>query len=332
MNTEHDQMAVLRRLRSEGRIDKDEYEDLVAGLHSPGVITADERDDTDDTDVLESPPIEADPPEPGPADENGADEDGHDDHEGVTPEPLLPPRLKQGLTPNYLGGHLLAVLALFVVGVLGMLSWWVIIPAILVLATTLFQGWGPVTAIGALVVVGLMLMSLVAGAGSAPAAEPAPVAAAPPTDPYPPIPGSLGIYVDQLPDLWNTVDASPPISKGLTRYNETGEYDTFLYRFDEWGRVAGAYDPETEAIYGLLVTGQLGGEATHQLYLNACFLVAPYSPECLDAYNQQGLAGGTLEDFRDSSHEAEWMLGEHTWRLEIAENVLTIRVFGSDAA
>ncbi|HEY6635800.1 MAG TPA: hypothetical protein VI141_09345 [Acidimicrobiia bacterium] len=324
MNTEHDQMAVLRRLRSEGRIDQEEFDDLVAGLHSPGVITTEDRDPTD---VVEPESAQTDPPEPSSPDDQAPAE-----MEGDAPEPLLPPRLKQGLTPNHLGGHLLAVLALFVVGALGMLSWWVIIPAILVLATTLFQGWGHVTAIGALVVVGLMLMSLVAGAGSAPAAEPAPVATAPLANPYPPIPGSLGIYVDQVPDLWNTVDASPRIIKSLTRNSETGEYDTFLYRFGEWGRVAGAYDPETEAIYGLLVTGHLDGEATHQLYLNACFLVAPFSPECFDAYNQQGLAGGTLEDFRDTTHQAEWMLGDHTWRLEVDQNVLTIRVFGSDAA
>jgi hypothetical protein len=61
-------------------------------------------------------------------------------------------------------------------------------------------------------------------------------------------------------------------------------------------------------------------------------MAAPYSQECVDSYHQHGLDGGTLDDFADIEHEAEWALGEDTWRLRIEGNVMTIRVFGSDAA
>jgi len=43
------------------------------------------------------------------------------------------------------------------------------------------------------------------------------------------------------------------------------------------------------------------------------------------------LAGANPGDFSDSSHRAEWTLGEQTWRLEIDQNVMTIRIYGADA-
>ena len=157
-------------------------------------------------------------------------------------------------------------------------------------------------------------------------------ATVPPANPYPPIPGSLGIYMEQLPDLWNEVSGPPQITRGLTRHNEIGEYDTFIYRFGEWGRVAGAYSPNTDAVYALLVTGQFSGEGTDQLYLHTCHLVAAYSPDCIQSYQDVGLAGLMLAEYADQTREAEWTVGESTWRLEIAGNVLTIRVYGPDAA
>ncbi len=320
MRSKIDQLAVLRRIRSEGRISDGEYDDLAKGL----VTLADAATEVDDEvdDAIDEQLL------------SGETEGATPDH---PPEPLnfLPrPTFRRDLSPNQLGALLIAAIALLVVSWLGMLPWFVSLLGILVLLTTVLEGWRKVTLIGGAAVAVITVISLVFSGGSAPD-PPAgqPIAATPPSqDPYPPIPGSLGIYMDQVTELWNTVDGPPRIMRGLTRHNETGDYDTFIYRFGEWGRLAGAYDPDNDAVYALLVTGQFSGAATDQLYLGLCFVVAPYSQECIDSYSQVGLDGGTLQDFVDRPHQAEWTLDGHYWNLEIDGNVMTIRVYGEDVA
>lgn len=325
MTPNNDQLAVLRRLRTDGQISEEEFDDLARRYVDDEPADPDVDDEPDETNHDELEHVSSDDP---------GQEDISTDEAASNEEPALPaPSLRRNISFNYLGGLLFASFALLIVGVLGVLSWWVTIPAILVLVSTLIEGWRLVTLGGAGLVTAILMISLVASAGGSPPAEPAVVP--PPTaveDPYPPIPGSLGIYMDQVADLWNTVDAQPSINRGLTRHNEIGEYDTFIYRFDEWGRVAGAYDPDNDAIYALLVTGTFSGPATDKLHLHACFMVAQYSPECIDSFYEEGLEGGTLEDYADATHNAEWALGDHTWRLEIDQNVMTIRIYGADAA
>jgi hypothetical protein len=289
-------------MRSEGRITDEEFESLTEGIVTSAATIPDEPGDD----------------EPTPTNE--------------TLQPFGKPSLRQDLAANYVVILFLAAAGFVVASSLGLLTWLVSLPAILLLITTLFEGWRKVTLTVAALTVVVMLIGFVVSAADTPEPAPTVTATLPPQDPYPPIPGSLDIYMDQVTDSWNTVDGAPQIVKGLTRHNETGDYDTFIYRFGEWGRLAGAYDPETEAIYALLVTGQFSAEATDQLYLHLCFMAAPYSQECVDSYHQHGLDGGTLDDFADIEHEAEWALGEDTWRLRIEGNVMTIRVFGSDAA
>jgi hypothetical protein len=315
LKTENDQLAVLRRLQEEGSISSDEFDHLASGLHNHDKTV----ENANGTATEDEPPEEVEPETPEPA-------------EGASSDLFRVPSLREDLNANFLGVLLLAAFAVIVVCSLGMLAWWVGIPTILLLMTTLFQGWSKVTFIGAAAVAAILVLSLALPSNGDPAPQAVATATLPPQDPYPPIPGSLGIYMDQVSELWNTVEGPPHISKGLTRYNETGEYDTFLYRFGQWGRLAGAYEPDSEAIYALLVTGRFDGDATDQMYLHLCFLIAPYSQECIDSYTDEGLDGGTLEDFADATHEAEWSLGDQTWRLQIDQNVLTLRVFGADAA
>jgi hypothetical protein len=61
-------------------------------------------------------------------------------------------------------------------------------------------------------------------------------------------------------------------------------------------------------------------------------MTAPYSQDCIDAYVEEGLAGLTLDEYVDLTHQAEWKVGDHTWRLEIGQNLLALRVYGPDAA
>jgi hypothetical protein len=344
MKPNNDQLAVLRRLQSDGQISDEEYADLARGLAGAGpkhVETQPESDHTEpesgSTDREPGQPVDREQPPEDPlhATEETDDDATHDpisDEERGHMDALLTPFFRQNLSVNYLGIMFIASMTLLVVGLLGVVSWWVCIPAILVLVTTLFEGWGKVTLGGAVVVAVILPISLLVSAGDTPEPEQTVTVTLPPEDPHPSIPGSLDVYMDQVIDRWNTVDGAPRINRGLTRHNEVGDYDTFIYRFGDWGRLAGAYDPENDAIYALLITGTFSAEDTDQLYLHLCYVIAPYSQDCIDAYHGEGLDGGTLEDFTDLSRETEWTVGDATWRLEIAQNVMTVRVYGPDAA
>jgi hypothetical protein len=291
-------------MRAEGRISDDEFDELTAGTHRIEVP----RTDPDEPDVVGSPLT--DDADDGPHSSLG---------------------LRQDMGVGYLGAVFLASTALVVVGWAGVLSWWVIIPAILVLVMNLLDGWRKPTLVGVVVVTILLIVDLAASTPST-----TQVVGAAPTTPStvplsPPV-GSLGIYMEDIIAAWNQVEDAPQIVRGLTRQNEIGDYDTFIYRFGQWGRLAGAYDPDDDAIYALLVAGQLSDEATDGLYLHLCFVVSPYSQDCIDTYHEQGLDGGDLADLSGVSRNVEWRLEDQTWRLEIDQNVLTIRVFGADAA
>jgi hypothetical protein len=258
--------------------------------------------------------------------------DSEDDDAPNLPGPEPRVALRQDLSGVYVAGLVIAACALVVAASLGALPWFVSLSAVALLASTIFTGLKLVTRIGAIMVGGIVIVGVLSAPGDdeAPALARA-VETTTPDDPFLAVGGSLDIYMGQVTELWNSVDSPPRIVRGLTRHNEIGEYDTFLYRFGDWGRVAGAFDPDSEVLYALLAAGQFGGEATEQLYLHLCFMVAPYSQECIESYHKVGLAGGSLGDFNDVTHQAEWTLGEHTWRLEIDQNVMTIRIYGSDA-
>lgn len=267
------------------------------------------------------------PPAPmsDPSDrEQGTDVESNDE---PTPDRELP-TLRTNLSPAYLGVLLLAsVLLVFAAG-LGLVSWLVCIPAIVALGATLFEGGSWVTiGSGALAV----LIALATAWGGPTPASVTPQAGEPgPAVASPGVPGSLGIEVGDVSDLWNSLDSNPRITSGLVHYTDPGQYSSFRYRFDKWGNLSGAYDPDTEAVYGLMVKGNITRAATSQMYLHLCFALHPYSQECIDSYFDTGLGGGGLEKFVGLTQEAEWELGDQTWRLSIVENVLTLRVLGED--
>jgi hypothetical protein len=240
-------------------------------------------------------------------------------------------KLRRDLSTAYVLASAIGTTVMLVASVIGILPWPVSITLIGLMATTFIQGGRTLAMIGGVVAVVVIVVSLVSSL-TAPAPEPVVAIPTAPVDPNPAIPGSLGIYMDQVAESWNTVETPPEIVKGLTRFSETGEYDTFVYRFGEWGRLAGAYDPANDMIYALMASGYLSKPATSQLYLHVCHLVAPYSPECIDSYHARGLDGKALTDYAGLPHQSEWTVGEHTWRLQIEGDLFTLRVFGADAA
>lgn len=324
MSSTEDQLAVLRRMRREGRITREEFDELARSHRRPAEPPRPEVDEPSRPVAHESSPVGEEPEDHIPMETPADDEAQTGSGTSLT--------VRRDLSGMYVAGLAIAAGALLIAAWLGAIPWFVSVSAVALLATTLFEGMRMVTRVGAIGVAAIVVIGVLSDLGSE-QTPPAPVAmnTLPPEDPFPPVAGSLDIYMDQVTDLWNSVDSAPRIVRGLTRHNEIGEYDTFLYRFGEWGRVAGAFDPENEVLYALLAAGQFSGEATEQLYLHLCFMVAPYSQECIESYHQVGLGGGSLSDFTDLTHQAEWKLGEHTWRLEIDQNVVTIRVYGADA-
>lgn len=316
MKTENDQLTVLRRMRKEGRLTAEEFKDLTRGSRDDQPALTEPEDESNDVAEFDDGRGQGSPT-PEATDRRS--------------EPFLTLSLRENLSVNYVGTLSLGSIVLVALAFLSVISWLFCALALLVLGTTLFQGMRSATLAGAIVLAATLIAGVVLSGNDSSRAEPATGSITAP-EPIQPIPGSLGIYMDQITESWNTVDGPPQIVRGLTRQNEIGTYDTFIYRFGEWGRVAGAYDPDTDAVYALLVTGGLYAEDTDQLYLHLCFVVAPYSPDCIASYFEDGLSGGTTEDFVDQQHQSEWVLDDHTWRLEIDQNVLTIRVYGADAA
>ena len=305
MEPGEDQSNLLYRLQREGQITSAEFEQLAGGRKRP----ASEGEESSDDRV----------------DETQAETAGGR---------LASPKLRGDLSAAYVVGLVLAAVLLSVFASFGFLPWTVAVAAVVLLATTLMEGWRKVTLTGTAAVVIAVMVGVVGSAiDRSPSGTPQPLATVPTadTDRTAP-PGSLGLYMDEVADTWNSIDGPPQIVRGLTRQTEVGEYHSFIYRFGDWGRLAGAYDPDDEAVYALLATGRLSEAPTSQMYLRLCFMVAPYSPDCLDAYHESGLGGASLSDYLDTDHRAEWMVDGHTWRLVLEGNVLTIRVFGADAA
>jgi hypothetical protein len=347
MRPDNEQLAVLRRLQSDGRISDEEFMSLARGLTGTEPEPVDVESEKVDADLTntgrpgahlepDDSPGGVHPPDDAPdVTEDTRDDAGDDpaaEGERRPADAFLTPTFRQNLSVNYLAIVFVASMTLLVVGLAGVVSWWVCVPAILVLVSTLVEGWGRLTLAGAVAVAVILPISLFVSTGDTAEPDQTATVTLPPVDPHPAVPGSLGVYMDQVIDRWNTVDGAPRINRGLTRHSEIGEYDTFIYRFGNWGRLAGAYDADNDVIYALLVTGTFSAEDTDQLYLHLCYVIAPFSQECIDAYHEEGLDGGALEDFNDISRETEWTVGDQTWRLEIDGNVLTVRVYGPDAA
>ena len=305
MESGEDQSDVLYRLQRAGRITSAESEQLAGGRTRPR--------------------SGGDQPLARPGDETPPEMAGRR---------MPSPKLRRDLSAAHVVGLALAAVLLSVFASFGLLPWAIAAAAVVLLGTTLVEGWRKVTLTGtAVVAIAVMVGALGSAIDRSPPGAPQPLVTVPSgdTDRTAP-PGSLGLYMDEVVDTWNSIDGPPQIVRGLTRQTEVGEYHSFIYRFGDWGRIAGAYDPDDEAVYALLATGRLSEAPTSQMYLRLCFMVAPYSPDCLDAYHDRGLGGASLADYLDTDHRAEWMVDGHTWRLAVEGNVLTIRVFGADAA
>lgn len=314
LTTELDRLGVLSRLKEEGRITEKEYEDLHRQILELAAVPHQPAEEADDGDpggesAAESLPVE------------GEDAD--------TAWDFTWPAIRENLSLHYLGILVVTAAILMLAATLDMVPWLVSIVGITALLATLVEHGSWVAIVGGLAIAFIGVGALL-GIGDDPPAfdSPADVSSPVPTTPDADVPGSLGIRLDELADLWNGVAGQPAISRGFVKNSEPGQYDSFIYRFGDWGRLAGAYDPSNDSIYALVATGQMSREATGQMYLHLCVVLHPYSQECIDAYHREGLGDRSLLDFDGLRHETSWVMDEQTWQLTIEGNVLTIRVLG----
>ena len=300
--TNVDHLAALELLKEEGAISDREFEDLRSEILTQGDAHS--------------------PPDTSTASENGG-------AKGWVSLLQWPPTLRTDLPPNYPIGLLVIAAFLIVASMVGIVSWLVSFLAVLALTATLVEDGIRVSIAAGLVIFAIVTIGVLGNSSSSPTI-PATNDVAPDPVSEPTVAGALGVGLGDLVDQWNALDEAPSITRGLTRNTEPGQYDSFIYRFGEWGRLAGAYDPATDSLRALLAAGQLSNEATSQLYLHLCFVLHPYSQECIDSYFQYGLSDGTLADFGDTNHQASWQIEDQTWSVEIEGNVLTIRALGAD--
>jgi hypothetical protein len=126
------------------------------------------------------------------------------------------------------------------------------------------------------------------------------------------------------------VEDPPLISGGITTSPEPGALDSFLYRFNDSAFIAGAYDPSNHYVYALMLRSNLNYEPTSGIFVHLCHLLHPGSQACLETFIEEtGMFGRSPTEFIDIEHFATWEFEGHEWRLEIRNNVETIRVLGS---
>lgn len=231
----------------------------------------------------------------------------------------------------YIGSLLVASGLLVAAAALGAFPWLASVVGIVAFLATMFRGGRWVSAAGCLAMSVVVLVSAwpreptLADVRTAGGAIPA-TGAAETVDEAPE--GSLGFVLADVPALWNELDQGPRIRRGLVRTPERGQFDGFVYQFDDDASLAGAYDPDDEYVYALVASVRLRHESAQDYYLHLCYVVHPFSQECIDAYLEEGLGGESLNSYKDVQHSAEWLLDGVTWRLDIAGNVQQLRALG----
>lgn len=138
--------------------------------------------------------------------------------------------------------------------------------------------------------------------------------------------------VGEIPELWNGLGHPPAMTKGLVMETQAGQYDSFQYRFDRAASLAGAYDPADGSVHALMASVRLSHQSAPYFYLHLCFMLHPYSQECIDAYLEEGLDGKQIADYAGVGHTAQWELDGQVWKLEVSGDIQTIRVLSEDTA
>ena len=145
-------------------------------------------------------------------------------------------------------------------------------------------------------------------------------------EPEPPPPDTLRIRFDEVRERWNALEQAPLISTPLRRFSEPGELDSFLHRFDASTQVVGAYQDDGEWMVALMFQSDLRQAVASQMYLHMCHTLHPFSPDCIEAYQDTGLGGLPFAEHTATDSETSWQFEGNTWRMTVANGEITIRV------
>jgi len=231
----------------------------------------------------------------------------------------------------YLGALSASALLLIVAGMSSVLPWPASILGLAALGSTRIPGahWLALGG-GGLFAVLVIVFSLTGVGNVGRADSPAPTDASAPSQPVAAA-GSLSLKIGEIPELWNGLGHPPAMTRGLVMETQAGQYDSFQYRFDSAASLAGAYDPSDGSVHALMASIGLAHQAAPYFYLHLCFMLHPYSQECIDAYLEEGLGGKQIADYAGQRHAVQWEFDGQVWKLEIAGDIQTIRVI-SEAA
>ena len=160
-------------------------------------------------------------------------------------------------------------------------------------------------------------------------AGPLPVTSSGPQDPAEIPVGSLGIEFADMQEGWNALPDPPYILKGVNITPEAGVLDSFMYRFDDAALLAGAYNPSDGYIYALMAKVGIRHESVSNMYVHLCYLLYPGTQECFDAYiEESGVYGKLADDLSEGDHLSSWVFDGNEWRVEVKDDIQTIRVLG----
>ena len=141
--------------------------------------------------------------------------------------------------------------------------------------------------------------------------------------------GSLGIEFADLKEGWNAVPDPPLIVTGITTSPEVGPLDSFLYRFDDAAVLAGAYNLADGYVYGLMAKVGIRHEALSNMFVHVCYLLYPGTQDCFDKFMEEsGVYGKTPEELAEGDFSTSWTFKGNEWRVEVVDDIETIRVLG----
>lgn len=232
----------------------------------------------------------------------------------------------------YLGTLVISALLLIVAGMTSVLPWPASILGLAALGSTRIEGahWLALGG-GGLFAVLVIVFSLTGARGAGLADSLVVTEESTPSQPVAAA-GSLGVMIGEIPELWNGLGHPPAMTKGLVTETQAGQYRSFHYRFDRAASLAGAYDPSDGSVHALMGSVGLSHQAAPYFYLHLCFMLHPYSQDCIDAYLEEGLDGKQIADYSGQQHAAQWQLDGQVWKLEIAGDIQTIRVISEEAS
>lgn len=145
--------------------------------------------------------------------------------------------------------------------------------------------------------------------------------------------GSLAVRFADIQQGWNAIDDPPYVLKGISTTPEAGPLDSFIYRFDGGAVLAGAYNPSDGYVYALMAKSGIFHDSVSTMYVHLCYLLYPGTQECFDAYvEESGVFGRPVEDLEGIDHHSSWRFDGNEWRLDIVDDVQTIRVLGPQEA